>query len=217
MVKSAMKFESMSVCAKHERGVASGSLDRLSGQSRHATRQAMNLLSSLSDKNGGEASRETLRIERVLLPVDFSVCTLETLQYAGAVAQKFHSMVNLLHVIPISISRKAEGAMDPTLTHSMSEGARKELNHLAEILWAGEITTTVTIREGQPADVILQEAATLKADLIVMGKRSRSWLSRFWQHHTVRHVIQHAQCPVIVLRAGVKMRRKNKWFPPPFK
>ena len=164
----------------------------------------MKLLSPLQYAKGDNPRLGNLRIERVLVPVDFSVCTLATLQYAGAVAQRFHAVVSLLHVIPANISRNEGGPASATLIRTMSEAAQKELHQLAEIVWAGEIIATIIIREGRPDDVILQEARNLNPDLIIMGKRGHSWSSRLFRHNTVKHVLQQAPCPVIVLRAGVK-------------
>lgn len=164
----------------------------------------MKLLSPLQNAKGGNAHFGGLRIERVLVPVDFSVCTLATLQYAGAVAQRFHAVVSLLHVIPANVSRKEDDAASETLIRTVSAAAQRELHQLAEIAWAGEIIATIIIREGRPDDVILQEARDLNPDLIIMGKRGHSWSSRLFRHNTVRHVLQQAPCPVIVLQAGVK-------------
>ena len=155
--------------------------------------------------NGDDAHFAGLRIKRLLVPVDFSVCTLATLQYAGAVAQSFHAAVHLLHVVPVNISRDEESAAGVALRRTMSAAAQKELTKLAEILWAGEINAMVTVREGRPDDVILQEAGELGVDLIVMGKRDRSWLSRLFRRQTVRHVLQQAQCPVVVVRASASV------------
>jgi len=39
-----------------------------------------------------------LKFNRVLVPVDFSVCTLETLRYAKTLADQFAAVVDVLHV-----------------------------------------------------------------------------------------------------------------------
>ncbi|HTY87825.1 MAG TPA: universal stress protein [Candidatus Acidoferrum sp.] len=151
--------------------------------------------------NGKKSQFGGLQIKQLLVPVDFSVCTLATLQYAGALAQSFQGVIHLLHVVPVNVSRAEENAAGVALRRTMSEAAQRELAKLAEILWVGEISATITVREGRSDDVILQEAGKLGVDLIVMGKRERSWLSRLFRRQTVRHVLQQTQCPVVVVRA----------------
>jgi nucleotide-binding universal stress UspA family protein len=146
---------------------------------------------------------QELQIRRVLAPVDFSVSTLPALQYAGTIARKFGASLNLLHVMPFFVGRHLENTADRVWTRAVISASEKELNELAATLWAGNVVTAVSIRDGRPDEVIVAEARNQNADLIVMGMRGRSWLSRWLRRNTVRHVLQAAHCPVIVLgRAG---------------
>jgi nucleotide-binding universal stress UspA family protein len=146
-----------------------------------------------------------VNFKRVLVPVDFSVCTLETLRYAKALAEKFDVVVDVLHVIQLSVSRDEAAMPHLDLIRTMSEGARQELKRLVGILWESEVEAAVSarVREGRAHEVILREARSTNASLIIMGTRDRSWLSGLLRRHTVRHVVQNSPCPVMVLRAGL--------------
>jgi nucleotide-binding universal stress UspA family protein len=145
------------------------------------------------------------RVARVLVPVDFSVCTLETLRYAKALAEKSDAIVDVLHVIQPSIGRDEAAMPRPGLIRTMSEGAHRELKKLVGILWGNELKATVSVRvrEGRAHEVILREAGSTNALLIIMGTRDRSWLSGLLRRNTVKCVIQNSPCPVMVLRAGL--------------
>jgi nucleotide-binding universal stress UspA family protein len=149
------------------------------------------------------------RVARVLVLVDFSVCTLETLRYAKALAEKFDAIVDVLHVIQPSIGRDEAAMPHPDLIRTMSEGAHRELKKLVGILWESEVgaTVSVRVREGRAHEVILREACSTNASLIIMGTRNRSWLSGLVRRNTVKRVIQNSPCPVMVLRAGLTARR----------
>jgi nucleotide-binding universal stress UspA family protein len=152
------------------------------------------------------------RVARVLVPVDFSVCTLETLRYAKALAEKSDAGVDVLHVIQLSLGRNEAAMPHPGLIRTMSEGARQELKKLVGILWESEVEATVSVRvrEGRAHEVILREACSTNASLIIMGMRDRSWLSGLLRRHTVKRVIQNSPCPVMVLRAGLTGSRANR-------
>ena len=146
-----------------------------------------------------------VNFKRVLVPVDFSVCTLETLRYAKALAEKFDVVVDVLHVIQVSPGRNEAAMPHPDLIRTISEGAHKELKKLVGILWEREVEATVSVRvrEGRADEVILREAHSTNASLIIMGTRSRSWLSGLLRRNTARHVVQNSPCPVMVLQAGM--------------
>ena len=152
------------------------------------------------------------RVARVLVPVDFSVCTLETLRYAKALAEKFDVVVDVLHVIQPSLGRDEAAMQHPDLIRTISEGAHRELKRLVAILWESEVEATVSVRvrEGRAHEVILREARSTNASLIIMGTRDRSWLSGLVRRNTVKRVIQNSPCPVMVLRADLTGSGANR-------
>jgi len=173
------------------------------------TNYRMNTPNPSQSANGISLRLDDVNFQRVLVPVDFSVCTLETLRYAKTLVGKSGVVVDVLHVVQPSLGRNEAGMPGPGLIRIMIEGARQELKRLVGILWANEARAAVSIRvrEGRADEVILHEAASTRASLIVMGMRNRSWLSGLLRRHTVKHVIQNAPCPVMVLRSGMTVRR----------
>jgi nucleotide-binding universal stress UspA family protein len=154
---------------------------------------------------------EAVDSQRLLVPVDFSVGTLETLCYARALSEKSGGVVDVLHVVPYNLGRNEE-AMPLGLLHTMANGARQELQRLVGILRKNDTATaySVRVREGRAHEVILREASATNATLIIMGIRHRSWLSTLFRRHTVKHVLQNAPCPVLVLRAGQTQAKATK-------
>jgi nucleotide-binding universal stress UspA family protein len=167
---------------------------------------AMNTPTPSKAANGISLRLDDVNFQRVLVPVDFSVCTLETLRYAKALVKKSGVVVDVLHVVQPSLGRNEAAMPGSSLIRTMIEGARQELKKLVGILWANEVKAPVLIRvrEGRADEVILREAGSTHASLIIMGMRNRSWLSGLLRRHTVKHVIQNSPCPVLVLRTGMK-------------
>jgi nucleotide-binding universal stress UspA family protein len=117
------------------------------------------------------------RVARVLVLVDFSVCTLEILQQAKMYAKQFAAAVDVLHVVPRNAAGGKAGAGDSHLIHPSVEVVRQGLQRLVAILWesGAEATVSVRVREGRAHEEILHEACATNASLIIMGTRTRSW------------------------------------------
>jgi nucleotide-binding universal stress UspA family protein len=84
----------------------------------------------------------------------------------------------------------------------MSGAARQELIKLIEALWMGDYVAKITVREGRPDKVIVEEARSTNADLIIMGTPVRPGRLRLWRQNTVERVLENAPCPVLVVRPG---------------
>ena len=175
----------------------------------------MNLPNPLPPDRSVDVPDADARVARVLVPVDFSVCTLETLRYAKALAEKSDAVVDVLHVIQPSPGRDEAAIPRPGLIRTISEGAHRELKRLVAILWESELKATVSVRvrEGRAHEVILREACSTNASLIIMGTRNRSWLSGLLRRNTVKRVVQNSSCPVMVLRAGLTGRKESRCNP----
>jgi nucleotide-binding universal stress UspA family protein len=56
------------------------------------------------------------------------------------------------------------------------------------------------VETGAPADVICRVAEERAVDLIVIGSHDRNWFSRLITPSVRNHVVDHAPCPVLVVR-----------------
>jgi nucleotide-binding universal stress UspA family protein len=165
--------------------------------------------------NGADRQPAGPELKRVLVPVDFSVCTIEALQHARGIAGRFNALIDVLHIVPANhiIARREPELFCPELIQAMSDAARGELKKLVGILWENEVDATVTVRKGKADEVIVREAVALEATLIVMGTSGRSRLPAWFRRNTVQRVIQNAPCPVLVIRAGMATNQKGELFP----
>jgi nucleotide-binding universal stress UspA family protein len=65
----------------------------------------------------------------------------------------------------------------------------------------GEAAATVVIRPSAVGDIILDAARSGGANLIVMGTHGRTGVSRLFLGSIAEHVLRHAGCPVVTVRA----------------
>lgn len=63
-------------------------------------------------------------------------------------------------------------------------------------------TTRIRVERGVPGEVICEVAAEERADLIVVGSHGKGVIRRVLLGSVSYHVLHHAPCPVLVVRAS---------------
>src|SRR5688500_3983307 len=121
------------------------------------------------------------RIEKILVPVDYSTTSGVALEAALSLAHSFGAAIEVLHVL-------TDGDTD--------SGAARMTAFLAEFDSPTPITSRV--QSGVPGEVIT--ALSSEYDLVVMGTHGRSGLDRLIVDSVAARVVQHAACPVLTIR-----------------
>ncbi|MBX3472264.1 MAG: universal stress protein [Planctomycetes bacterium] len=137
-----------------------------------------------------------LQLSYLLVPVDFSAPSLAALEYARGLAARCGARVELLHVIDAAAVDGVLGHASPAVWAQALEDARRRLKELAQ----GE---PCKVLEGRPADVVVDHAQAVQADMIVMGSLGRTGLERLLIGSVAERVVRMAPCPVLVLREGM--------------
>lgn len=145
--------------------------------------------------------RDPTHLERILVPVDFSDCSLDALEYAALIAQRSKAALILLHVLePISYGldftfpRKAK-------RESIKAGHTRRLSDLVSALLSAGVPSEFLMVGGLPIDSILDAARTQTADLIVMGTHGRRGLSHALFGSIAESVLRKSSCPVLMVRS----------------
>lgn len=147
------------------------------------------------------ALKSPLKIERILVPIDFSECSKKALQYALPLAKSHQAALTLLYVVPHVYSQGEYGGVDcARLEVSMKESGEKELAKLARDEVPGDIKASTQVQIGSPAREIVETARSLAADLIVIATHGRTGLKHILLGSVAEHVVQRAPCPVFVVR-----------------
>jgi nucleotide-binding universal stress UspA family protein len=143
-----------------------------------------------------DSPRET-KFRKILYATDFGDSSPAAVAYAVALAEEYQAHLTLLHVIE---HPKAGELVRP---HELEAAALHRLR--AFVAGHAELCCEpkAIVREGIPAEKILEVADREQADLIVLGVRNTKGLMRA-THLPVavaHHVISHATCPVLTVRA----------------
>ena len=141
-----------------------------------------------------------LNMRRILCPTDFSDTAQHALEHAVALARWYGSRITVLHVRtsvpPVSSTEPPNATLPTDLDRQEIE---KRLRTSAAPADAAGVQADVEFEEGSPAARILDRAASLAVDLIVMGTHGRGGFDRLLLGSIAEKVIRKASCPVLTV------------------
>jgi nucleotide-binding universal stress UspA family protein len=145
-------------------------------------------------------------VRKILVPVDFSECSMPALEWAHELAQRCGANLELLHVwqappfLPPQIMVGVEPAASLPLDELIEQNAGRELSVLTEQAGASSIIIgESTIRQGDPARTIVDYAKAEGHDLIVLGTHGRSGLVHLLLGSVAEKVVRWARVPVLTV------------------
>jgi nucleotide-binding universal stress UspA family protein len=144
-----------------------------------------------------------IKLQRILVPTDFSDPAANALRYGMAFAETFRATLYLLHVVvdPFILPPAGEGYFPPPdLPQQLEERARAQLATLVPEAWRQQHPVNVAIAHGTPFVEIVRYARQEAIDLIVMGTHGRGPIAHMLLGSVAERVIRKAPCPVLTVR-----------------
>ncbi len=139
----------------------------------------------------------------ILCPTDMSEASLPPLTYAAALARWYDARLTVLHVVPTFVPVPAGGVGFDVPVEVVPPPPRdvllEELRRVAASAGADTPNTTLDVIEGDPAAAIVDTAAAVPADLIVLGTHGRGGFERFMIGSIAEKVLRKAACPVLTV------------------
>jgi nucleotide-binding universal stress UspA family protein len=145
---------------------------------------------------------QTVQPKRILVATDFSHGAEAALAWAQALAAAFRAEMILLHVLDLSrfppnIAAAPTG--DEMLAHMRADNEQ----HMAAMVKRFPGARPI-LREGMARSAILEVAAEVEADLIVMGTHGHTGLSHVFFGSVAEHVVRHSRIPVLTVRQNAR-------------
>ena len=141
-----------------------------------------------------------LRIQRILVPIDFTSASRQGLRYAVNLARKFGAKIALIHVVPAARSSAFTRVGVLWEEKGREADAHTELARMAEQELGREINGGVFVARGGPPYEIDRAAAVLGVDLIVTGTHGYTGVEYFFFGSTAERIVHNASCPVLTIR-----------------
>ncbi len=144
------------------------------------------------------------QIKKILLPIDFSAISYEILPTISAIADKFNSEIDLLHVVETGhhidkTSQEEEYRYFEKIKERLSEEWE-----LPEKFSSIECRKFIRHHSGSAGYGVLEFAQDWGVDLIAMTTHGRSGFSKALLGSVTEKVIKIATCPVLSMRSKFK-------------
>lgn len=142
------------------------------------------------------------QFSHVLCPIDFSETSVRATTYARAFANWYGATLTLLHVVPtLGAAIEPAVGLDEAERILMATSRAEVLAELRRLPGSPgpEDRTSLVADSGVVHTTILRHAATLPADLLVMGTHGRSGFSRLFLGSVTERVVRNAPCPVLTV------------------
>jgi nucleotide-binding universal stress UspA family protein len=150
----------------------------------------------------GKFPHAKLHLGKILVPVDFSDCSKKGLNYAKALALQFGAKLELINSVALEyyVANDEYARYDfPMLLKYAEALAHKQMARLVKATdWKGTKVET-SVRIGHAGQQICAQADHSDVDLIVTSTHGRTGFKHVLLGSTAEYIVQHAQCPVLVV------------------
>jgi universal stress protein A len=149
-------------------------------------------------------------IRTILVPVDFSECSLAGLTYAVRFARELGARIIVLHVADLGPVMMTTGCGDYD-SRSYVEAARrrcgKQMRAFLKRIDFDGVPVTASPVAGYCPEAIHQAASKERADLIIISTHGRTGLRRALVGSVAEGTVRSAICPVLVVPSFARTRK----------
>ena len=161
-----------------------------------------------------------VRIKKILVPVDYSKCSLAGLRYAIEFAKEVGARLTVLHVVDLGPQLMTEGCgvyhLSPYKEAAKCASEPQMRAFLRRVNFGSVPLETLATAEFCP-EGIYRAAEKEKVDLIIMSTHGRTGLKHVLIGSVAERVVRHAPCAVLVVPSHPAMRSANVTKRPAFK
>ena len=142
-----------------------------------------------------------MKDRKILVPLDSSPISTQTIQQLIALKENINIPLTLLHVLDLSmISYRgfAESSFSE-IEERAREEARDFIKRQQEEFAAAGMEVVTLIKEGHVRETLCESADSGEFDLLVIGKHVESDLRNLLFDQVANYVIHHVKCPVLIV------------------
>lgn len=174
---------------------------------RKTTFPSRNLLRARAPKvKGQKPTPKLLKIDNVLVPIDFSQPSLDAVEFALPLLKSFGAELHLTHVVTPDYPFSSLSDL-PVIVPELEIGRRirQRLKNVVKKYSVELRPQNIHALHGRPFEQICQLARNIKIDLIITSTRGQTGLKHLLLGSTAERIVRYAPCPVLVVR----LRHRN--------
>ncbi|MFO0752401.1 MAG: universal stress protein [Thermodesulfovibrionales bacterium] len=139
-------------------------------------------------------------MQKILVAHDGSKSSDKALKKAVELSMGTNSSLTVLAVVPELYLTELPEADRSRIFESLSEETRQAMEKIRKSLSGKSIEVKTLIRQGDPAEKILETAQKMKVDLIVTGSHGRHGAKKFLLGSVSAKVVDYSKCPVLIVK-----------------
>jgi nucleotide-binding universal stress UspA family protein len=142
-------------------------------------------------------------IHHILVATDGSDSSVKAGRLAVRLAGCHSARLTFVYVVDDTVAgglADASGQEIRQVQNDLEQGGQRYLNYLTRLATGMKLNSSQTIRKGEPYEEITALAREQGVDLIVIGQVGRRGLRRILIGSVTERVIEHAPCPVMVVK-----------------
>jgi universal stress protein A len=148
----------------------------------------------------------------ILVPVDFSSCSLDGLNYAISFADRVGAKIVVFHAVYPGYIYTSDGLALYDLSgleKAARKNAERQMREFVRSAQFGTVKFETAIVLGAPVPEICSFAEEHKIDLIVTSTHGWTGLKHVLMGSTAEQIVRHAPCSVLVAPSHPKIRTAN--------
>lgn len=142
-------------------------------------------------------------IKNILVPTDFSKCSVSAVKVAAQLAKKLHATVHLLHVVETPVVAYDAGMVDfESLPQAlfMKEMAEENMKSLLKESFLQGVSVKSNIEYDAIYTRIDQYVEKHGINLIVMGSHGASGFNEIVLGSNAERIVRYSSCPVLTIK-----------------
>jgi nucleotide-binding universal stress UspA family protein len=138
-------------------------------------------------------------MKKILIAHDGSKTSEKALKKALEIGVKFDSQITVISIIPELYLTELTAMDRMRITETLTAETEKMMDRLKTRAEKIRPIKTV-IRQGDPAEEVIDTAKKMKADVIITGSHGRHGAQRFLLGSVSSKIVDHAECAVLVVK-----------------
>ena len=147
-----------------------------------------------------------VQVKRILIPIDGSDYQLKAAKYAVRIACESAQLFCIHCIVGIPYGYINPASSTDQYYKDIKDKVESwfdEVRHIGKVEGVTEVKTECFMDPHSVINSILDYAVSREIDLIVIGTKGRTGLKRFLMGSVANGVIQHAHCPVLLVRQRI--------------